>query len=463
MANPNSSTPFSDFPEDVQLCILSFLTPSEISAFAATSKTSLSLCRHLSPKLWFSLCHRRWSSKTLIHKWSHRNKIPFKHLYQTLDAYDQLIGFWRRSGTAGAKTLVHSPPPPPLVFFEWGPSFVAGSRVSPCKTPGLYHVIKSPFIWLGIGANGEPVSFVDPECKLELCDDLERLLDNDELVPVSVSFMGSGHVVVEENANFSYSNSPEGGRIRRVSSSGNLRGEECGVVVEDVSGSPGSLPDRLVSEIYQHFANRTSPGGERASRRQRRREKERQGRRRKWEPEHFVKIVNCSPTRLRPLQGLWKGICDDMNLDFYLVSYDDIGGIACRKVGDSSHLFAEYSPVFWTSNTTFIESPFSAEEEYIYDCRIHLRPPEATDSIHGQLPWMENHVVSRILDINSSYDLVIPNLAGASVNPRQVQGRIWLYGNGTFGFGFLRNNYIIDLKHISQNGCILDTMELCND
>lgn len=92
-----------------------------------------------------------------------------------------------------------------------------------------------------------------------------------------------------------------------------------------------------------------------------------------------------------------------MNLDFYLVSYDDIGGIACRKVGDSSHLFSEYCPVFWTSNTTFIE---------------------VIDSIHGQLPWMENQVVSRILDINSSYDLVIPNLAGASVNPRQVQGRI---------------------------------------
>lgn len=321
-----------------------------------------------------------------------------------------------------------------------------------------------------MGENGSPVSFVDPECRLELesYDDLDMLLENEleQLVPVNVSFMGKSHMVVEENLNFSFANSSEGmkiGGFRRVSSSGNMRGEECNGVVDEVSGSPGSLPDRFMSEIYQYFANRTSPGGERASRRQRRREKERQGRKRKWEPEHFVKIVNCSPTRLRPLQGLWKGICDDMNLDFYLVSYDDIGGIACRKVGDSSHLFSEYSPVFWTSNTTFIESPFAPEEEYIYDSRIHLRPPEAVDSIHGQLPWMENQVVSRILDVNSSYDLVIPNLAGASVNPRQVQGRIWLYENGTFGFGFLRNNYITDLKHIAQNGCILDTMELCND
>ncbi|CAL9006427.1 unnamed protein product [Prunus brigantina] len=36
-----------------------------------------------------------------------------------------------------------------------------------------------------------------------------------------------------------------------------------------------------------------------------RREKEKQARR-KLEPQHFVKIVDCSPTPTRPLQGLWK-------------------------------------------------------------------------------------------------------------------------------------------------------------
>ena len=81
----------------------------------------------------------------------------------------------------------------------------------------------------------------------------------------------------------------------------------------------------------------------------------------------------------------------------------------------------------------------------------------------SSLHWVENEAVSRILYINSSYDLVIPNLAGASADPRHVEGRIWQYRNGAFGFGFLRNNYIIDLKHIAQNGCILDAMELCVD
>lgn len=314
--------------------------------------------------------------------------------------------------------------------------------------------------------SGSPVSFLDPECKFELSSDFIKsaelgLLEN-ELVPVNVSFMGKSYMVVEENLSFVYSNlnSPEGRKIgfRRNSSLGNLKGEDYGVVE---SGSSGSLPDRFTSEVYQYFANRTSPVGERALRRQRRREKERQGRR-KWEPEHFVKIVNCSPSPSKPLQGLWKGICDDMNLDFYLVAYDDIGGIACRRVGDSFQPFSNYSPVFWTPNTTFIESPFSSEEEYLYDSRIHLRPVAAAPSIQGQPPWMENEVVSRILYINSSYDLVIPDLAGASANPQRVEGRIWQYKKGTFGFGFLRNNYIIDLKHIAQDGCILDTMKTCS-
>jgi hypothetical protein len=149
-----------------------------------------------------------------------------------------------------------------------------------------------------------------------------------------------------------------------------------------------------------------------------------------------------------------------MRLDFYLVTYDDIGGITCRRVGDSSERVSSCAPVFWTSNATFIESPFSPEEEYLYDTRMHVRPLEAANYFHGELLSAESEMVSRILYINSSYDLVIP---GSTANPRRAEGRIWQYNNGTFGFGFLRDNFIIDLKHIAQNGCILDTMELCSD
>ena len=94
-----------------------------------------------------------------------------------------------------------------------------------------------------------------------------------------MSFMGKTHFDVEEKR---------------------AKGDDDDVVV--VEG--GSPPKRLMAEIYQHFTNPWSPGSDR-SKRQREREKERLSRR-KWEPQHFFKIINCSPSPTRPLQGLWK-------------------------------------------------------------------------------------------------------------------------------------------------------------
>nr|XP_043636143.1 F-box protein At3g12350 [Erigeron canadensis] len=420
---------FSDFPEDVQLSILSFLTPSEISSFSCTSKRFLSLCRTDS-KLWFSMCERRWGSKTQIKKWG-SGKITYKFLYKTLLEYENLIGFWRLS----KKTETHDEnvkKTPTLVVFEWGCCYIVGFRVSPSSNGG-YGVVKSPFLLMGISPKGEIVNFLEPNVGFR--DDLLKSVvekglvcgnGDNELLSVDVNRIGEFHIVIEEKVGFGFCGNGES-------------------VVGFESGS--SPPDQETSEIYQYFANRTSPVG-----RQRRREKERQWSR-KWNAEHFIKIVNYFPTDLRPLQGLWKGICEDENLDFYLVVYDDIGGIACRKIGDSCKPFSSYTPVFWTSNTTFFESPFSSEEEDIYDTREHLLPP-------GHLHCSEMEAVSRILYINSSYDLVIPGLAGpTAVNPHQVEGRIWQYGDGTFGFGFLRDNHIIDLKHIAVDGCLLDAMK----
>lgn len=149
-----------------------------------------------------------------------------------------------------------------------------------------------------------------------------------------------------------------------------------------------------------------------------------------------------------------QGIYDDINLDFYLVAYD-IGGIICRRVGDLSSCSA--APVFWTSNATLIESPFSVEEEYIYDSRIHHHSPAEANHTHCQSP---SSMVSHIMHINSSYDLVIRDSAGSFANPRQGEGRIWHYHNGTFGFGFLWDNFIIDLKHMVLDGCLLDAVEV---
>ncbi|PHU20683.1 hypothetical protein BC332_11834 [Capsicum chinense] len=436
---------FTDFPEDVQLNILSFLTPLDISNFACTSKRFVTLCRD-DRKLWFSMCERKWGSKTHINKWGN-GMISYKILYYTLLQYENLIGFWRRSGV---ETDV------PLVFFEWGRFYVAGSRVKPSKT-GSYDAVKMPFLWMGITSKGEVVNYLDPVGKLELNENVMNLDDlgvvESDLVPVNVNFMGKNHVVVEENGSgFGYS-----GR-GSSSSSGNVREDEY----EDLCGSPGSLPDKLMSEIYQYFANKTSPGGNGSARRQRRRERERQGRR-KWEPEDYVKIVNPLPTPDRPLQGLWKGFCDDTTLEFFLVSYDDIGGIACRRLVELCKPFSAYAPVFWTSNTTFIRSPLSSEEENIYESRMHIQPLSEADEPCEVLPSSDKRVILCMHFMNSSYDLVIPDLAGSTVNPRQAEGRIWQYEDGTFGFGFLRDNYIIDLRCIAQNGQILEVADFSGE
>ena len=70
---------------------------------------------------------------------------------------------------------------------------------------------------------------------------------------------------------------------------------------------------------------------------------------------------------------------------------------------------------------------------------------------------LSGNVVNRIHHISSSYDLVVPGLAG-TMNRRSAEGRIWQYRNGTFGFGFLSDNFVIDMKHIVHNGCIVDTV-----
>lgn len=230
--------------------------------------------------------------------------------------------------------------------------------------------------------------------------------------------------------------------------------EEKELVGEGLELGSSSSPERMMFEIYQHFANRTSPGGgEKGSSRRYRRRKGKGGGRRRWEAEHFVRIADCCPTPARPLQGLWKGICEHLNLEFYLVTYDDVGGVTCRRVGDSSELFSGYSPVFWTSNTTFLQSPFSVEEQVLYSSREHVGLNQGD---------IERGAVSRILCINSSYELVLPGLSNSVGDPRNVEGRIWEYENGTFGFGFLRNNFIVDMKHITLDGRLLDAVEYCS-
>lgn len=284
---------FSDFPEDVQLTVLSFLSPKEIATFACTSKRFGSLCKS-DDRLWYSMCERRWGAETQIKKWGD-GKIAYKLLYKTLSEWENLVGFWRRSGGQPAVNLSS----PPLIFFEWGPSFLAGSRVSPSHD-GTYNVLKSPFLWMSLSPDGEMVNFLQPNGEIKLWDDFFKCCQLgfvEDFVSVNVNFMGGCHVLVEENYASFY---PEYRSIVLGKSPSLLN---LNSRTED--GGEGSSEECLVTEMYTQLANKISPGGERAWRKQRKKEKERQGRRR-WEPEHFVKIVDFSPTPARPLQGLWK-------------------------------------------------------------------------------------------------------------------------------------------------------------
>ncbi|XP_065880941.1 F-box protein At3g12350 isoform X2 [Euphorbia lathyris] len=277
---------FTDFPEDVLLCILSFLSPTEIANFACTSRRFSPLCQNDS-KLWYAICDRRWGSSTQINKWGN-GKISFKLLYKILSKWDNLIGFWRRCGQSQQK-LTSGIKPAALIYFEWGSSFLSGSRVSPSQN-GTYAVAKVPFLWMTISPDGQIVNYLDPDGNTSGQSDELGFLEMD-LLPVNVNFIGDFHFSVEENLGFA---SPT------CSSPTNSKGECDAASNGYESGSPGSLPE--TSEMYQYYANRT-----RTWRKHRRREKEKQARR-KWETEHFLKIVDSSPTPGRPLQGLWKMI-----------------------------------------------------------------------------------------------------------------------------------------------------------
>ena len=146
-----------------------------------------------------------------------------------------------------------------------------------------------------------------------------------------------------------------------------------------------------------------------------------------------------------------QGICENRTLEFYLVNYDDIGGVTCRRVSETKGHNSGYSPLFWTTKATFLEPPFSEQELDRYSCCEHIR---VVTSGHTETL---NKGVSRIMCINSSYDLVDPHPSAPLDDTRNLEGRIWLYEDGTFGFGFTGSYSIIDLSHVSLDGCIVGT------
>jgi len=63
-----------------------------------------------------------------------------------------------------ALSLSHGSETPLLLFFEWGPSFISASRVSPSESL-TYGVTKMPFLWMSLLEDGDVVTFLDPDAK----------------------------------------------------------------------------------------------------------------------------------------------------------------------------------------------------------------------------------------------------------------------------------------------------------
>ncbi|KAL5205709.1 hypothetical protein ABZP36_033918 [Zizania latifolia] len=387
-----AGTALEDLPEDALLAILALLSPPDAAAAACA-------CRRLaaaasSPSLPLALALRLGlpPPRPLLPA---PDPLAAARLLRSLHRLRRLLGLWRRFPSSGSGYRSSSLPSS-LAAFEWAPrGTLAASLLAP-SAHGLA-IAKSPFVTLSIDESGDTVAAMGD-------------------VPVCVNFVGNSHIVVEATA---------------------ASWED-----EDDDLERGSPPE----EMYMHFANRRSPGAGR--------KRSKQGRRRGrvMEAEHFVRIADAEPTETRPLQGLWKGICENRTLEFYLVTYDDIGGITCRRVSDTRG-HSGFTPIFWTTNTTFLEQPFSEKELDQYSGREHI---QGVDSDHA---GTENKAVSQILCINSSYNVVDHHLSAPLDDMRSVEGRIWLYEDGTFGFGFSGSNSIIDLKHVSSDGCIIDALD----
>lgn len=103
---------------------------------------------------------------------------------------------------------------------------------------------------------------------------------------------------------------------------------------------------------------------------------------------------------------------------YILCPMTTLGVLLAWKVGESSITLSFRASIFWSSSTTFIDPPFSPEEDYTYSNRMHPRPP--AELYHGEdnLVCSDNGPVSHMLFINSTYDSDIQDFSGPATNPR---------------------------------------------
>ncbi|KAI5062511.1 hypothetical protein GOP47_0023050 [Adiantum capillus-veneris] len=476
-----------DLTEDVLSCVLSFLRPGEVRACAGVCRRLREVCGQ-EGKVWAAMCQRRWGSLTSPSRWGH-GRIPFTLLYATLTRWEHLIGFWRGVGNGF------------LALFDWAPDCIVGHKVVPAGLDS-YAVRKIPFLWMALSDDGQVTCLLDPAFKtlgasyprsdscLKMQDeansisstsftpDLKAMLELGMLL-VDVHFVGYHHLVIEEVVQQSgcVSNElAEAATLAAFGSSHNLlelsppaciSGHYSNVPSpysssSDTEGYIGSPPGSFQHEMYQFLASKViSAGGERAARKQRRRGKERALSRGRTvlDPEHFVKVTHSSPTKARPLQGLWKGFFDSAGLDFVLVSYDDKEGIVCRKVQDLDGT-TKGGSVLWTSESTPRAAlPSCQAEEALYSGRRHTRPgcsvAQPREAIELAFDFCKEDFCKEVIGILCTSSCDFHSMFASSFQ----EGRIWRYANGTFGFGYCHSSAVVDFRALCSEGFLLDAID----
>ncbi|BFI29305.1 hypothetical protein MPTK2_3g01350 [Marchantia polymorpha subsp. ruderalis] len=471
--------------DDCMSAVLSFLSPSDIVACAAVCRHLRAFCKD-DHKVWLPMCERKWGAQTSVQKWG-RGRVPFKVLHALLTKLENLVGFWRGVGHGGHGSLV---------TFEWGPHYVVGFRVTPSR-PSCYEVCKIPFVWVGVSQTGAQVCVFDPDRTITpffcegMCSSNEHSsqgspvksrrrnpfeeLDPDRdlehqplpagLIAVDLHFVGKLHIVMEDLQQPQFYGNRSLAEAAVVASFGS-RGGSVAEATSLSPSSPGSSsemdrygqspPGSFQYEMYQFLASKvTSQGGDRIARKQRRRERERAILRRACEPEHFVKVRDVGPTGARPLQGLWKGICDSKGLDFVLLSYDEKGGIVCRRVGECLGTTHSGS-VCWTAESdSTIRVPLSPHEQHSFDERQHFAPTGVNGKYHVQ-DGCDEEVVGMMCTLPTTG----LDFRASRSDAENIEGRVWQYASGRFGFGFLPTNFIIDFRPIcSPSGVLLDVLK----
>ncbi|KAG0567371.1 hypothetical protein KC19_7G130100 [Ceratodon purpureus] len=466
------------------------------------------------------MCERQFGSFTNIRDWWSCGRVSYKVVHSVLSHFANLIGFWRGVGNGSHGSLVvfewhsykivgyriiparlasykvHKVPfveigwigvsqkemPVCLLDPDWAqlvPGLVDGENtrngVNGSTLSQPLQIPISPQSAARKGASNpqgrdSPFEALGPDWTLE--DPTPT-----GLVVVDLHFVGSEHVVLEEYQQAIFSGYPFSGRKTLVEAAA-LASFGSSENLCPAGGSPGrhsspssgggseagkSPPGSFPYEMYHYLAKKvTSPGGERAARKQRRRDRERalnQGRHR-YESEHFVKIPHFCPTKEQPLQGLWKGIGRSTGLDFVALSYDDHGGIICRKVGDYSGMTRSGS-VCWTARAGHgMSAPLPDSERQIFELRQHMLPSTSEPRVHGVGLMSDDFLNEEVVEMLWATVEVEPGLNYNVGVEDATQSRVWHYASGRFGFGNGPDGRVVDFRPICIKDSLVDVVEL---